>query len=76
MRRDLLDALMFELESLKSSAAGLLNVLKDEAIERNELKLDQTSVLKSCSQACEWKLQSLCTELSRDATGGKTNCYL
>ncbi|KAF5517510.1 Vegetative incompatibility protein HET-E-1 [Colletotrichum aenigma] len=55
----LIQQLMEELEALRGSLVSLQQLLDSPAIKAKGIKFDQSSVLVSCSKACEVKLQSL-----------------
>ena len=69
--KDAIATLVAELEALQFSATNLHEFLKTDALAPNDLWFHQTSVLLSCSTACEAKLQSLCRKLGQEDGRGR-----
>ncbi|KAJ7284859.1 hypothetical protein C8J57DRAFT_1289674 [Mycena rebaudengoi] len=61
--------LITELEALQYSLTNLHELLKGNALNGSGVRFHKTSVLLSCSAACEAKLRSLCKKLGRKADG-------
>jgi hypothetical protein len=60
-------ALISELEALQSNVKNLQQFLEGDTLssQGSSLRFSQTSVLSSCSSACEAKLHALCRKLSQ-----------
>ncbi|KAK0629465.1 hypothetical protein B0T17DRAFT_615233 [Bombardia bombarda] len=63
--KDSIATLVNELEALQLNVSSLLELLKGDAVDNSNLKFHQTSVLLSCSSACQAKLLALCNKLSQ-----------
>lgn len=61
--------LVFELEALQSNVANLHDLLKGDSFNHSTVRFHQSSVLLTCSAACEAKLRSLCKTLGQEAKG-------
>ena len=58
--------LILELEALEACLKRLDEFLNSDVLKANDVKFDDTSVLRSCCSACETKLSNLCKKLSQD----------
>ena len=63
--KDAIGSLISELEALQSSIENLHKFLKCDALAGDSTRFQQTSVLLSCSTACEAKLRALCQKLGQ-----------
>ncbi len=70
--REAMAALITELEALQFSVRNLHGFLKSDALSGDDLRFQQTSVLLSCSKACEEKLQSLSQKLGQESSGRRS----
>ncbi|KAJ5808621.1 ankyrin [Penicillium riverlandense] len=59
--------LVIELEALQFNVANLHDLLKGDLLDDSAVQFHESSVLLTCSAACEAKLRSLCNRLSQDA---------
>lgn len=69
MAKEAMGTLVAELESLQSNVGNLHEFLKCDALAGNDLRFHQTSVLLSCSTACEANLRALCQKLGQESSG-------
>jgi hypothetical protein len=63
--KDSIAALISELEALQFNVQNLQGFLEGDTLNDSNLRFSQTSVLLSCSSACEAKLQALCRKLGQ-----------
>ena len=73
--KDAIGSLVSELEALQSSIENLHEFLKCDALAGDSIRFQQTSVLLSCSTACEAKLRALCQKLEQ-ASDTRRNRFL
>lgn len=73
--RKMIEALIAELEALQSNIGNLRDLLATEHLSSAGIKFDHTSVLMSCSAACEASLRALAKKLG-DESGRKLGRYL
>ncbi|KAJ5281960.1 ankyrin [Penicillium angulare] len=59
--------LVIELEALQSNVENLHDLLKGDSIRTSSIQFQESSVLRTCSAACETRLRSLCKKLAKDA---------
>ncbi|KAJ5491905.1 hypothetical protein N7453_010002 [Penicillium expansum] len=62
-------ALIFELEALGSTVEDLQDLLKGESLKGSAVRFHGSSVLLTCSAACEAKLRALCKTLDQQSKG-------
>ncbi|KXX73563.1 Vegetative incompatibility protein HET-E-1 [Madurella mycetomatis] len=67
--REAAAALITVLEALQLNISNLHALLKSTSLCKDDLRFHQTSVLLSCSTACEAKLRALCRKLSNQDNG-------
>ncbi|KAJ5087176.1 ankyrin [Penicillium angulare] len=58
--------LVIELEALQSNVENLQDLLKGEPLTTSSIQFQESSVLRTCSAACETRLRSLCKKLVKD----------
>ncbi|TDZ31039.1 hypothetical protein C8035_v001901 [Colletotrichum spinosum] len=63
--------LMDELNALQGNLSSLNDLLESDAVKAEGIKFDKSSVLMSCSVACNVNLESLCKTLEKYA-GSRT----
>lgn len=64
--KKLIATIIFELEALQSTLKDLLDLLEGDKLNDKSVRFHQSSVLLTCSAACEAKLRSLCKALSQE----------
>jgi hypothetical protein len=64
--------LVFELETLQSNVSNLHDLLKGDLFNGSAVRFHESSVLLTCSAACEAKLRSLCKRLGQEAKGRRS----
>lgn len=67
--------LVLELEALQYNVANLHDLLKGDLCNDGGLRFGQSSVLLTCSAACEANLRSLCKKLGQEV-GGRRSRFL
>lgn len=67
--REAAAGLVTELEALQSNISNLHVFLKSPSLSKGDLRFHQTSVLLSCSTACEARVRALCRKLSDQDNG-------
>jgi len=67
--------LITELEALQGNINNVRNPLESDSLNRSDLRFDQTSVLMSCTGACETRLRALAKKLDHES-GGRMSRYL
>lgn len=65
--RESIATLVMELEALQFNVSNLHDLLKGDVFDDSPVRFHETSVLLSCSAACEAKLRSLCKKLAQEA---------
>jgi hypothetical protein len=65
--RESIATLVIELEALQSNVANLHDLLKGDLFSHTAVRFHESSVLLTCSTACEAKLRSLCKTLGQEA---------
>ncbi|KAK4119318.1 ankyrin [Parathielavia appendiculata] len=73
--KDTIAALISELKALQFNINNLRGLLKDDTLSSGSIMFSRTSVLLSCSSACEPTLQSLCRK-SGQQDNGRRSRYL
>lgn len=64
--------LINELEALQANVTNLNELLKDNTLNADAVRFNKSSVLFTCSAACEAKLKSLCQKLSQEGKGKRS----
>ncbi|KAJ5167506.1 ankyrin [Penicillium canariense] len=70
--RKSITTLVIELEALQSNVANLHDLLKDDLFNHSAVRFHESSVLLTCSAACEAKLRSLGKTLAQEAKGTRS----
>jgi hypothetical protein len=65
-KNDLVITLVTKLEALQFNLSSLDAFLRSDSVRKHALAFQRTSVLRSCTLACEEKLKSLCKELGQE----------
>jgi hypothetical protein len=65
-------AFVSELEALQFNVANLHDLLKGDSFNHNAVRFHKSSVLLTCSAACEIKLRSLCERMDQEAKKRRT----
>lgn len=73
--KDSVATLVTELETLRSNLSSLDTLLRSDTAGTHGLAFPQTSVLRSCTSACESKLKTLCKRLG-EMGDGKSSRFL
>jgi hypothetical protein len=64
--------LINELEALQANVTNLHELLKGDALNDNAVRFHKSSVLLTCSSACEAKLRALCKKLGQEGKGRRS----
>ncbi|KAF3387434.1 Ankyrin-3 [Penicillium rolfsii] len=70
--RQSIATLINELEALQANVTNLHELLKGDTFNENAIRFNKSSVLLTCSAACEAKLKSLCQRLGQEGKGERS----
>lgn len=75
LARKSIATLITELEALQANVTNLHELLKSDSLNDNALRFRNSSVLLTCSAACEAKLKALCKQLGQEGKGTRSRLW-